>query len=258
MKVVYVLSRHEVEKNGIVYIIPDDELYQKYVNDEAFIDEYGRLINRKPHRVLKELKHFTYDVSKEDIAVDYSYETSSPPWGIDFLWETARELWNDEEFRANVKTLYHLKIKPACRKMWKTITGKSKTKASQIVAKSKLVKETQLTCDTLTNNDIDKIEKDLVYHWFCVLADLAQLKNAGAIDEEYQKWIFEQLSNPIAIEQANRFLEKNLQILQLHNSNLTGVLNRELVQNGQFIPISIDEVRTAVGLVNELDIKENL
>ena len=252
------MSHYEIEKDGIVYIIPDDELYRKYVNDEAFIDEYGRLMNRKPHRVLKELKHFARDLSKEKITVDYNYEASPLPGWKDFLQEIAYELWGDEEFRANVKTFYLLKIKPACRNIWKTITEKSETKASQIVAKSKPVEKTQLTCDSLTNNDVNKIKKDLLSHWFCVLADLAKLKNAGAIDEEYQKWIFEQLSNPIAIEQANRFLEENPQILQLHNANLTGVLNRELVQNGQFIPISIDEVRTAVGLVNELDTIERL
>ncbi len=32
------VSKYEIEKDGIVYIIPDDELYRKYVNDEAFID----------------------------------------------------------------------------------------------------------------------------------------------------------------------------------------------------------------------------
>lgn len=81
-----------------------------------------------------------------------------------------------------------------------------------------------------TSKGADEMEKDLVYHWFCVLADLARLKNEGVIDEEYQKWIFEQLTNPIAIDKANRFLEGNPQIMQLHNADLSSVLNRELVQ----------------------------
>lgn len=245
------MSQYEVEQNGIIYIIPDDELYQKYMNNEAFIDEYGRLIDRKPHRVLKELRHFASNVQADDSDENYSYELSSPPWWIELLRDVARELWNDEEFRANVKELYHLKIKPACKKNWRIISGQSKTKASQIVAKSKLVKETQLTSIPPTSKGADEMEKDLVYHWFCVLADLARLKNEGVIDEEYQKWIFEQLTNPIAIDKANRFLEGNPQIMQLHNADLSSVLNRELVQDGKFIPIHIDEVQTAARIIDE-------
>ncbi|MEY8258377.1 hypothetical protein AAK706_11670 [Erysipelotrichaceae bacterium 66-17] len=55
------MAEHRVRKNNIIYIIPDDELFRKWKDDEAFIDEYGRLMNRKPHRVLRELKHYVED-----------------------------------------------------------------------------------------------------------------------------------------------------------------------------------------------------
>lgn len=45
------MAEHRVRKDNIIYIIPDDELFAKWKSDEAFIDEYGRLMNRKPHRV---------------------------------------------------------------------------------------------------------------------------------------------------------------------------------------------------------------
>lgn len=51
------MAEHRVPKGNIIYIIPTDELFIKYKNNEAFIDEYGRLMNRKPHRVLKELNY---------------------------------------------------------------------------------------------------------------------------------------------------------------------------------------------------------
>ena len=38
------MAEHRVSYNGIIYIIPNDELYWKYENGEAFIDKYGRLI----------------------------------------------------------------------------------------------------------------------------------------------------------------------------------------------------------------------
>ena len=44
------MAEHRVRKNNIIYIIPTDELFIKWKNDEAFIDEYGRLMNRKPHQ----------------------------------------------------------------------------------------------------------------------------------------------------------------------------------------------------------------
>ena len=59
------MAEHRVRKNNIIYIIPTDELFIKWKNDEAFIDEYGRLMNRKPHRVLKELRSEERRVGKE-------------------------------------------------------------------------------------------------------------------------------------------------------------------------------------------------
>ena len=50
------MSEHMVKKNNVIYIIPNDELFEKYINKEAFIDDYGRLVSCKNHRVIKELK----------------------------------------------------------------------------------------------------------------------------------------------------------------------------------------------------------
>ena len=51
------MAEHNVPYTGITYIIPNDELYQKYKNSEAFIDKYGRLIDLKSKKVIKELEH---------------------------------------------------------------------------------------------------------------------------------------------------------------------------------------------------------
>lgn len=39
------MSEHHIRQNNITYIIPNDDLYAKWMRNEAFIDEYGRLIN---------------------------------------------------------------------------------------------------------------------------------------------------------------------------------------------------------------------
>lgn len=51
------MAEHSVSYNGIIYIIPTDDLYRKYENSEAFIDKYGRLIDSKSKKVIKELEH---------------------------------------------------------------------------------------------------------------------------------------------------------------------------------------------------------
>lgn len=67
------MAEHRVRKDNIIYIIPDDELFAKWERDEAFIDEYGRLMNRKPHRVLRELKYYAENTPM------VQQRTSSPP-----------------------------------------------------------------------------------------------------------------------------------------------------------------------------------
>ena len=85
------MSEHRVRKDNIIYIIPDDELFTKWKNDEAFIDEYGRLMNRKPHRVLRELKHYV------DNTPMVQQRTSS--FSMISLQHLARVLW----FHAHVQ-----------------------------------------------------------------------------------------------------------------------------------------------------------
>ena len=51
------MAKHSVSYNGIIYVIPNDELYRKYESGEASIDKYGRLIDSKSKKVIKELEH---------------------------------------------------------------------------------------------------------------------------------------------------------------------------------------------------------
>lgn len=87
------MAEHRIRKNNIIYIIPDDELFKKWKNDEAFIDDYGRLMNRKPHRVLKELKHYVENtpmVQQRPAASPTAPVRKSSPV-MDHLKETVRD-----------------------------------------------------------------------------------------------------------------------------------------------------------------------
>lgn len=99
------MAEHRVRKDNIIYIIPTDELFIKWKNDEAFIDEYGRLMNRKPHRVLKELKPYaaesevqeSYASPIKDLVRDKMVEYSK--YAIDragdvFFYEVIPNVWH--------------------------------------------------------------------------------------------------------------------------------------------------------------------
>lgn len=251
------MSQHEVEKSGIIYIIPDDELFRKYVDNEAFIDSYGQLIDSKTHRVIKKLKHFAHEKATDQSSENCDYKSTSG-WS-DLLLDIVRELWYDEEIRANLKKLYQLKIKPACHKAWKKITKHPKKKLRQISSKistaNSIITQTSVAYqkpsqqNKLTSDEVRIIKNNSIYHWFCILANFEVLRNSDEFDEDEQKLMISQLTDLSAIKMVNRFLEENPQLLQTYMANLTSVFNRELVQNGNFIPISIDEVRAVVGLL---------
>ena len=87
------MAEHRVRKNNIIYIIPDDGLFRKWKNNEAFIDEYGRLMNRKPHRVLKELKHYVEDAPmvQQRTSVPSAARPRKGSPVMDYLKDTARD-----------------------------------------------------------------------------------------------------------------------------------------------------------------------
>ena len=87
------MAEHRIRKNNIIYIIPDDELFKKWRNDEAFIDDYGRLMNRKPHRVLKELKHYVENapVVQQKAISPSAAPVKKPSPVIEHLKDTVRD-----------------------------------------------------------------------------------------------------------------------------------------------------------------------
>lgn len=143
------MAEHRVRKNNIIYIIPDDDLFAKWKSDEAFIDDYGRLMNRKPHRVLKELKHYV------DNAPLVQRSTSAPPvapvrnsspvkeYIKDSVRETAREATEiivdravDVFFYEVLPNVWHKYIVPFYHRTKEALTSKE-LKADAVIAKSK-------------------------------------------------------------------------------------------------------------------------
>ena len=143
------MAEHRVRKDNIIYIIPDDELFAKWKRDEAFIDEYGRLMNRKPHRVLRELKHYVENTPM------VQQRTSAPPADPvrksspvkDYIKDTVRDTAMEATeiivdravdifFYEVLPNVWHEHIVPFYRRTKEALTSKE-LKADAVLAKSK-------------------------------------------------------------------------------------------------------------------------
>lgn len=253
------MAEHQIRRNGIIYIIPTDELFLKLENDEAFIDDYGRLINRKPHRVLKELKYYAADAfgvqQKGGTPSPTLVKESSPAkeqikgivWnkliaiseelidrGVDkFFYEILPDVWQDH-------------IVPFCRMAKKAMTEKnlridvvqqqSKTSKILVVKPKKNIK--------MTREEANNEKRKVLYHWLGLLDSLTKLQNAGEVDAAST---LKQLTNPATLNKVNGFLSENPNLLEtdryilLHN-----LLGRDLYKEGCFFPIEATEIKKLV------------
>ena len=234
------MAEHRVKKDNIIYIIPTDELFEKWENDEAFIDEYGRLMNRKPHRVLKELK----------LCADDSLAEANPDSPIkaifrDKLVEVA-EVGIDRGVDAFVykvlPDMWHRHIVPFYSSIKEALTTKElkidRIKRQETELKAANAKKTSTAA--MTKEEADEEKRKLLYHWLGLLSSLKKLQSAGELDAEST---LEQLTEPMMIERVNAFLNENPNLLETDKYNLLhNLLGRNLYEDGQFIPIEVAEI----------------
>lgn len=177
------MAEHRVPKGNIIYIIPTDELFIKYKNNEAFIDEYGRLMNRKPHRVLKELKHYVADSEMQE-----SYASSIKDLVRDKMVEYSKyaiDRVGDVFFYEVIPNVWHKHIVP----LWngaKDVLFSKELKIDQIKCETeyKVVENQSIFSETMTKEEVDAEKRKLLYHWIGLLSSLTKLRNAGELDVE--------------------------------------------------------------------------
>lgn len=250
------MAEHRVRKNNIIYIIPDDELFAKWRNDEAFIDDYGRLMNRKPHRVLKELKHYV------DNTPMVQQRTSAPPaapvrnsspvkeYIKDSVRVTAMEATEiivdravDAFFYEVLPNVWHKHIVPFYRRTKEALISKE-LKADAVIAKSKAstdmaVKQSK-TGTKMTQEEADAEKRKVLYHWLGMLSSLKKLQDAGEIDIDS---ILAQLTDPAMLKRVNAFLSENPNLLETDKYIvLHGLLGRDLYEKQQLVPIRAAEI----------------
>lgn len=252
------MSEHRVRTDNIIYIIPDDELFAKWKNDEAFIDEYGRLMNRKPHRVLRELKHYV------DNTPMVQQRTSAPPTAPvrksspvkeyikDTVRDTAMEATEiivdravDVFFYEVLPNVWHEHIVPFFHRTKEALTSKE-LKADAVLAKSKAstdiaVKQPK-TGAKMTQEEADAEKRKVLYHWLGMLISLKKLHDAGEMDIDVT---LAQLTDQAMLERVNALLSQNPNLLETDKYLvLHGLLGRDLYKERQLIPIRAAEITT--------------
>lgn len=250
------MAEHRVRKNNIIYIIPDDELFAKWRNDEAFIDDYGRLMNRKPNRVLKELKHYV------DNTPMVQQRTSAPPaapvrnsspvkeYIKDSVRETAMEATEiivdravDAFFYEVLPNVWHKHIVPFYHRAKEALTSKE-LKADAVIAKSKagtdMAVRQSKTGTKMTQEEADAEKRKVLYHWLGMLSSLKKLHDAGEIDIDST---LAQLTDQAMLKRVNGFLSENPNLLETDKYIvLHGLLGRDLYEEQQLVPIRADEI----------------
>ena len=250
------MASHPVPKGGIVYIIPTDELFEKYRRDEAYIDKYGRLMNRKPHRVLKELEHYAAGklmVQKKEPNPPIVASVRSPSMRESFrevIEEKGKEYlgyfidWGiDKTVNEGLPAIRDRVIIPLYHTLRAAMTPtelKVDAVRSQAKTKAPVVMKPQPTVK-MTKNEADAEKRKALYHWLGLLDSLAKLQNAGELDTAST---LAQLTDPAMLGQVNRYLGENPNLLETDKYLLLHhLLGRDLYEKGQLLPIGADEIK---------------
>ena len=253
------MAEHRVTKSNITYIIPTDELFRKLKNDEAFIDEYGRLMNRKPHRVLKELKHYVDNtpvaqqrpsaspiapIRKDSPVVDHLKDTVYGK--VVEVSDKFIDRAVDKFFYEVLPNVWHEHIVPFCHYAKEALTSKE-LKADVVLVKSKAstdvaIKQPKVSAK-MTQEEANAEKRKMLYHWLGMLSSLKKLHDAGEMDINAT---LAQLTNPAMLKRVNGFLSENPNLLETDKYIvLHGLLGRDLYEEQQLIPIRAVEI-TAV------------
>lgn len=252
------MAEHRVRKDNIIYIIPNDELFVKWKCDEAFIDEYGRLMNRKPHRVLRELKHYVENVpmvqQRTSMPPTSPVRKSSPvkEYIKDTVRDTAMEATEiivdravDIFFYEVLPNVWYERVVPFFHRTKEALTSK-KLKADEVLAKSKasteVVVKQQKAHVKMTREEANAEKRKVLYHWLGMLSSLKKLHDADEMDMDST---LAQLTNPAMLGRVNALLSENPNLLETDKYiMLHGLLGRDLYKERQLIPIRAAEITT--------------
>lgn len=248
------MAEHHVPKGNIIYIIPDDELFRKYKSGEAFIDDYGRLMNRKPNRVLRELKHYANNrivVQKQYVPTPVTPVKKHSPIA-DYVKDTAKDAGREIAYvatnRLRDKALNEWipnGVHWAKNKVIDLFTGSTEMKAEQVLQEKStdmaIVRSKPKAKTTMTPEEIEAEKRKFAYHWLEMFISLKKLYNAG----EDIGPLLEKVTDPDTLARVNSLLDENPNLLETDKYiTLHDLLGRDLYKDKHLIPIQADEITT--------------
>lgn len=256
------MSEHYVKKGDIIYIIPDDELYGKYRRGEAFIDDYGRLVNDQNHRVLRELKH--YANSRTVVKTQYVHTPVAPakksPSIVDKIKEASAEKKNEVVDKAVGKFVDKFSDKIVYEwgpRAFHWITENAIDFLVGLDSKEynvdRILRERSMEVATMNSKPTSTMsleeaydeKRKVLYHWIAMLTGLRKLQDAGEVDVQTTiAW----LTNPATLDQVNGLLGEDPNLLETDKYiTLHDMLGRDLYEERQLVPIKAKEITTIAG-----------
>jgi hypothetical protein len=245
------VAEHYVLYNGIIYVIPNDELYRKYENGEALIDKYGRLIDSKSKKVIKELIHKSDQrpiIQRDIVMVQPPEEHPIRDAAKRAVADATYDYINrkvDWVFDVGIPRLWHEHIVPFFRRTKEALTS-NELKADTVIAKPKEntnVMVRQSKADTkMTQEEADIEKRKVLYHWLEMLNSLKKLHDAGEMDID-SALVY--LTDPGILKRVNSYLDNNPNLLETDKYIvLHDLLGRDIYKEQQLVPIMASEITT--------------
>ena len=213
-------------------------------------------MNRKPHRVLKELKHYVDNTpmvhQMPSVPSTAPVRNSSPvkKYIKDKVQETARETTEiivdravDAFFYEVLPNVWHKHVVPFFHRTKEALTSKE-LKADVVFVQTKT--STDMAVKQLkggarmTQEEADAEKRKVLYHWLGMLSSLKKLHDAGEMDIDST---LAQLTDPAMLKRVNSFLSETPNLLETDKYLvLHGLLGRDLYEEQQLVPIRAAEI----------------
>ncbi|WP_124101376.1 hypothetical protein [Ruminococcus sp. Marseille-P6503] len=246
------MAEHRIKRDGIIYTIPNDELFERLKSGDAIIDKQGHLVDRKTGNIIKWLD-FRADEDMTHVKKSLPQQpVKSGPTVSEGLKQIAVNAFLELIDRAVDKFFYEVlpgvwkeHIVPFCHDVKDALTAKElkvdsvkpKTKAAELLAKQQAQPKVPMTTE-----EIDAEKRKAVYHWLGMMESLTKLHNAGEIEDLNDT--LAQLTSPATLQKVNAYLGENQNLLEVDKYlTLQGLLGRDLYKEKVYVPIEAIEIK---------------
>ncbi len=219
---------------------------------------------------------YSYDYPLDQQEVELSPEMQKLAQAVGELFAAATMYVITEHVAPGVKHWWQNKAVPTIRKKWEVFTDneedepspndkrKSNLHTNEIVTADEIVQDMfsreleeayEKYMNDMTSEEAQRELLDVFILSALLTAKIRKLSNARIIENgdaltEYLEGhkILERLTTPEYIDCINQILESNPQLLEEKTASFSGILGRNLVLNGQYVPIEIGKLKEAMYL----------